>query len=50
MKKLYRPTNGKISGVCKGISKYFNIDESIISISHYYHILIYVDDNSIRKI
>ena len=32
MKKLYRPTNGKISGVCKGISKYFNIDESIIRI------------------
>ena len=32
MKKLYRNTDGTISGVCKGISKYFNIDESIIRI------------------
>ena len=32
MKKLYRPTNGTIGGVCKGLSEYFNIDESIIRI------------------
>jgi phage shock protein PspC (stress-responsive transcriptional regulator) len=32
MKKLYRSTNGTMSGVCKGLSKYFNIDESIIKI------------------
>jgi phage shock protein PspC (stress-responsive transcriptional regulator) len=32
MKKLYRNTNGGISGVCKGLSKYFNIDESIVRI------------------
>ena len=32
MKKLYRPTNSTIAGVCKGLSEYFNIDESIIRI------------------
>jgi len=32
MKKLYRLTNGTIGGVCKGLSEYFNIDESIIRI------------------
>ena len=32
MKKLYRTTNGTIGGVCKGLSEYFNIDESIIRI------------------
>lgn len=32
MRKLYRPTNSSIAGVCKGLSEYFNIDESIIRI------------------
>jgi phage shock protein PspC (stress-responsive transcriptional regulator) len=30
MKKLYRSRFGKIAGICKGISEYFNIDEIII--------------------
>jgi|LakMenE01Jun11ns_1017448.scaffolds.fasta_scaffold9676681_2 phage shock protein PspC (stress-responsive transcriptional regulator) len=32
MKKLYRPIDGEVGGVCKGLSEYFNIDESIIRI------------------
>lgn len=32
MKKLKRPKNSSIAGVCKGLSEYFNIDESIIRI------------------
>lgn len=32
MKKLERPSNSAIAGVCKGLSEYFNIDESIIRI------------------
>ena len=32
MKKLYRSKNGTISGVCKGLSKYFIVDESLIRI------------------
>jgi phage shock protein PspC (stress-responsive transcriptional regulator) len=31
MKRLKRP-HGEIAGVCKGLSEYFNIDESIIRI------------------
>jgi phage shock protein C len=31
MKKLFRK-KGKVGGVCKGLSEYFNIDESIIRI------------------
>ena len=31
MKRLKRPY-GEIAGVCKGLSEYFNIDESIIRI------------------
>ena len=32
MRRLYRQSNGTIAGVCKGLSNYFNIDESIIRI------------------
>jgi phage shock protein PspC (stress-responsive transcriptional regulator) len=32
MRRLYRQSNGAIAGVCKGLSNYFNIDESIIRI------------------
>lgn len=32
MKKLSRATDGTIGGVCKGLSNYFEIDESIIRI------------------
>jgi phage shock protein C len=32
MKKLYRQNDKMIAGVCSGLSKYFNIDESIIRI------------------
>lgn len=30
MKKLFRAKPSKIAGICKGLSRYFNIDESII--------------------
>lgn len=30
MKKFYRMKGGWIFGVCKGLSKYFNIDETLI--------------------
>jgi len=33
MKKLSRATNGTIGGVCKGLSNYFEIDESIVRIA-----------------
>jgi phage shock protein PspC (stress-responsive transcriptional regulator) len=29
MKKLYRHRNSEIAGVCSGLGKYFDIDESI---------------------
>lgn len=32
MKKLARSKSGSIGGVCKGLSDYFQIDESIIRI------------------
>jgi phage shock protein PspC (stress-responsive transcriptional regulator) len=32
MKRLKRLSNSVIAGVCKGLSEYFNIDESIIRI------------------
>ena len=32
MKKLFRGQYGTLGGVCKGLSNYFNIDESIIRI------------------
>lgn len=32
MKKLYRSRFGSIGGVCKGLSDYFEVDESIIRI------------------
>ena len=32
MKRLYRSTNSILGGVCKGLSEYFNIDESIVRI------------------
>jgi phage shock protein C len=32
MKKLFRTRNSSIAGVCSGISKYFNIDETVIRI------------------
>jgi phage shock protein PspC (stress-responsive transcriptional regulator) len=32
MKKMFRPKSSEIAGVCKGLSDYFNIDESIIRI------------------
>lgn len=31
MKKLYKvPSHGKISGVCQGLSEYFNVDVTVI--------------------
>jgi phage shock protein PspC (stress-responsive transcriptional regulator) len=30
MKKLFRAKQSKIAGICKGLSRYFNIDESVI--------------------
>ena len=32
MKRLYRSNFGTIGGVCKGLSDYFELDESIIRI------------------
>jgi len=32
MKNLYRANSSTVSGVCKGLSKYFIVDESLIRI------------------
>jgi len=32
MKKLFRAKDGKLGGVCQGLSNYFNLDESIMRI------------------
>jgi phage shock protein PspC (stress-responsive transcriptional regulator) len=32
MKKLYRVNSSTVGGVCKGLSKYFIVDESLIRI------------------
>ena len=32
MKKLYRANSSTVGGVCKGLSKYFIVDESLIRI------------------
>ena len=59
MKNLFRDEYGQIGGVCKGLSNYCEIDESIMriigksfifyTISNSINILIYVDNNTKRK-
>jgi phage shock protein PspC (stress-responsive transcriptional regulator) len=33
MEKLYRSRDSKLGGVCSGLSKYLNIDESFVKIA-----------------